>query len=55
MPSPAQQAEHAKSTFYLHSVHSGPIFPDFRTLENNVFYSTLALEGHFDCIFTVKS
>ena len=34
MPSPAQQTEHAKSTFYLHSGHSGPNFPDFRTVEN---------------------
>jgi hypothetical protein len=48
----AQQTEHAKLTFYLHSEHFGPSFLDFRTLHFTVL---LALEGHFDCIFTVKS
>ena len=51
----AQRTEHAKSTFYLHSEHFGWIFLDFRTLENIVFKVLLAFEGHFDCIFTVKS
>ena len=36
----AQQTEHAKSTFYLHSEHFGPNFLDFRTLENTLFYIT---------------
>ena len=35
----AQQTEHAKSTFYLHSEHFGPNFLDVRTFENTVFYN----------------
>ena len=51
----AQQTEHAKSTFYLHSEHFGPNFLIFG--HPKILYCIVlwAFEVHFDCIFTLIS